>query len=243
MSSIPIIATSPTTSQGSNRTPHRAVGAATRQTRQDENICLASGNSFYQQQSNETISTAASSCPVAENNPDNHSTTDCEIWKSVAGYEGLYEVSSHGRVKTLRTTPRGCRAKNYPYLALNPNNCGYFTVNLSRDGKTRGFSVHRLVAAAFIGPRPDKHDVNHIDLNKTNNHAINLEYLTHQDNLQHAVKHRGSWQRKLTEQHVREIRKLLAGGVTQVEVAKRYGVSQPAIGQIKSGQIWSHVKE
>lgn len=102
-----------------------------------------------------------------------------EIWKDIPGFEGLYQVSNLGRVKSL---PRG---KQWPYRRTHNNirkphiKNGYYQVNLSKDNKVRWISVHRLVALAFI-PNPDNLPcVNHQDENKLNNHVNNLEWCSY----------------------------------------------------------------
>lgn len=114
-----------------------------------------------------------------------------EIWKPVDGYEGLYEVSSLGRVKSLTRTRRQ-PAKNgststhtYEGRILHPvrQNNGYLNVNLC--GKVVG--VHRLVAAAFIPNDDNLPQVNHLDGNKANNVAENLEWCTAKQNTRHAI--------------------------------------------------------
>lgn len=97
-----------------------------------------------------------------------------EEWKPVVGYEGLYEVSSMGRVKNVKT---GRILKTW-----NNGSSAYTKVELSRDGKAIAFLVHRLVAKAFI-PNPENlSDVNHKDEVKTNNSVDNLEWMSHKDN-------------------------------------------------------------
>lgn len=117
-----------------------------------------------------------------------------EIWKPVVGYEGLYEVSSLGRVKACERTilcqNQVCQFERiYPekllsfqYLAY-----GYTQAFLSKDGISKGYLVHRLVAQAFI-PNPDnKPEVNHKDRNARNNELSNLEWSTKQENIDHAL--------------------------------------------------------
>lgn len=94
-----------------------------------------------------------------------------EEWRPVVGYEGLYEVSNLGRVKRV-VHMKTCVKKH-----------GYVIVSLFKNGKTKSFSVHRLVAEAFI-PNPDgKPQVNHIDECKTNNCIKNLEWVTAKENI------------------------------------------------------------
>lgn len=118
-----------------------------------------------------------------------------EQWLPVVGYEGYYEVSDWGNVRSL---PRqgtlyngGTRWYGGKLLALsNSGNNGYLRVHLSRKNKTRHHLVHHLVMFAFIGPRPFKGaDILHEDDNKTNNHLSNLRYDTHSANEREKVQH------------------------------------------------------
>ena len=105
-----------------------------------------------------------------------------EIWRDVVGYEGLYQVSNLGRVKSLpRTTTKGKTLK----IQVNSIN-KYCYVCLCRDNKKSQKRVHILVANAFLGDNPNKLQVNHIDGDKTNNTTTNLEYCTQSENMKHA---------------------------------------------------------
>lgn len=106
-------------------------------------------------------------------------------WRSVPGCEGLYEVSSLGRVKSLpRTTTKG------GILKPRIDRRGYQWVGLSKDGLVRGFSVHELVALAFLGPRPAwATDVRHLDGDPSNNRASNLAYGNHSQNMIDMTRH------------------------------------------------------
>lgn len=113
-----------------------------------------------------------------------------EIWKPIASYEGLYEVSSHGRVKSLerfqnnKGKPQLVKGK---ILKQSVSNCGYKRVELCKNGCRKAFSVHRLVACAFVHNSENKPHVNHIDENKTNNHFTNLEWCTATENNNHGT--------------------------------------------------------
>lgn len=103
-----------------------------------------------------------------------------EIWKDIEGYEGYYQVSSLGRVKSLPIT-YGQKYNQRPYeKILTPikDAAGYYRVHLRRDGRDKRISVHRLVAIAFIDNPLNLKFVNHKDEDKTNNHANNLEWCT-----------------------------------------------------------------
>lgn len=115
-----------------------------------------------------------------------------EIWKPVPGFAARYEASSEGRIRVVW----GKRCKNGPRLLRTfAGDGGYVRTAVMRDGKCYKPGVHQLIAAAFLGSCPDGYEVNHIDLDKTNNRPDNLEYLTHADNLGHARARRGNWSR------------------------------------------------
>lgn len=105
-----------------------------------------------------------------------------EIWKDVDGYEGLYQISNLGNVKSFRGSTKFGKPKE---LILKPStiNSGYHVVTLySENGKKRKFQIHRLVAEAFIENPEGFPCVNHKDENKTNNCVDNLEWCTYQYN-------------------------------------------------------------
>jgi hypothetical protein len=111
-----------------------------------------------------------------------------EIWKDVIGYEGLYQVSNLGRIKSLPKYDRKGRFHPEQLKAQVNNGGGYLVVNLKHNGCQKMRTVHRLVAEAFLD-NPNKYPVvNHIDGNKKNNCLTNLEFCTHSSNMLHAVK-------------------------------------------------------
>ena len=103
-----------------------------------------------------------------------------EIWRDIEGYEGLYQVSNLGRVKSNYNKNRKTILKN------RVNRGRYFTVLLYKNKRSKNFSVHRLVALTFIPNPENKTQVNHIDGNKLNNRAKNLEWVTASENQIHA---------------------------------------------------------
>lgn len=108
-----------------------------------------------------------------------------EIWKAVVGYEGLYEVSNMGKVRSLDRTVKnknGLAVKKGKMIKPAEINTGYLKVNLWKENTGKCFLVHRLVAEAFVGNRANLPEVNHIDENKHNNCANNLEYCDRQYN-------------------------------------------------------------
>ena len=109
---------------------------------------------------------------------------ELEVWRAVAGYEGLYEVSNYGRVRRIFRYGR-------PYLTLckpKLTKDGYFESTLFKGNKPCWIRTHRLVAQAFIENPENKPEVNHIDGNKLNNSADNLEWCTSSENQLHAYR-------------------------------------------------------
>ncbi|MCS3423420.1 hypothetical protein M2403_002021 [Rahnella sp. BIGb0603] len=110
-----------------------------------------------------------------------------QVWKDVVGYEGLYKVTQNGDVISMeRVDARGIRRKERklkPALAST----GYLVLGLTKNGKSRQNTVHRMVAEAFIPNPENKPQVNHIDGIKSNPSACNLEWVTSSENNHHAV--------------------------------------------------------
>lgn len=120
-----------------------------------------------------------------------------EIWKPIKDYEGLYEISNLGRVKSLEKTIyfdtrnqhqkyKGIREYKERILKTKPNSCGYQQVTLCKNNKKSQKLVHIMLAEAFIPNLENKPQVNHIDGNKANNDLDNLEWVTNTENLQKA---------------------------------------------------------
>lgn len=114
-----------------------------------------------------------------------------EVWKDIDGYEGAYQVSSFGRVKSMSRFRKGKGNTIVPMrekiMSLKTNKQGYSVIGLHSVSK-KFFSIHRLVASAFIKNVENKETVNHIDGIKSNNNVLNLEWSTHSEQMSHAVK-------------------------------------------------------
>lgn len=114
-----------------------------------------------------------------------------EIWRSINGYEGQYEVSNMGRVKSLPReivrTSHGIMPIRERILKQGEDRYGYLYVTLQDGAKRHHYTVHRLVICSFIGEMKGK-QVNHIDGDKTNNKIDNLEWVTAKENIDHAQK-------------------------------------------------------
>lgn len=114
-----------------------------------------------------------------------------EIWKGVVGYEGSYEVSSLGNVRSVKRIEANSLGRLRAVggaIRKQGISRGYRTVMLWNHGRPKMCRVHSLVAAAFIGERPRGHHVNHIDFDRGNNSVGNLEYVTPKENLRHSLR-------------------------------------------------------
>lgn len=103
-----------------------------------------------------------------------------EIWKDIQGYEGIYQVSSLGRVKSLYNRDRATHRAEH--ILSQSDNRGYRLVALCKNGKMKSYSVHRLVAKAFLEKEEGKDFVDHINTIKDDNRAINLRWVTELEN-------------------------------------------------------------
>ena len=167
-----------------------------------------------------------------------------EIWKDVVGYEGIYQVSNLGNVKRIKLA-RGSGLNTIMKAA--PNRNGYLRLSLCRDNRPVQLFIHRLVAAAFLGPCPDGYEVNHIDGKQGNPRVDNLEYVTSKGNSEHAVRlglmpfGARRTNARLNDDVVREIRQLHKDGVIDKDIAERFNVNRRTINDVTSGRSWQHV--
>lgn len=172
-------------------------------------------------------------------------TTLQEEWRPVVGYEGIYEVSSLGRVRRVGRA-NGANKIGVP-LKLQYGWAGYPHLILNNRGK-RLIPVHRMVAEAFLGPCPEGHEVHHLDHDRKNARVDNLVYLSQAE---HAAAHTGqerpnhprgerATHAKLTAAEVRAIRRDYHK-FTKPELARRYGVHSSTIWKIKARRLWSHL--
>lgn len=111
-----------------------------------------------------------------------------ETWKDIKGFEGYYQISNYGNVRSL-TRFDGIRVRKSQRIKPVLKNNGYLQVGLRKNGLRKYVSIHRLVAMHFIDNPKNKSQVNHIDCNKQNNHVSNLEWVSSKENSLHAHVH------------------------------------------------------
>lgn len=177
-----------------------------------------------------------------------------EIWRDIEGYEGLYQVSDQGRVKSLkRKFIDKIGRERYVeerVLKLGMNKCGYQVVNLYTGGKQKKYKVHRLVCQAFHENTNNKPQVNHINEIKTDNRACNLEWATAKQNCNH-----GTHNARMAETKSKPVcqytlhSQLIKVWQSTSEVERKTGfsranISRAANGKYKQshGYIWKYIE-
>jgi hypothetical protein len=177
----------------------------------------------------------------------NELSKDGELWKDVVGYEDRFLISNYGRVLSKKTKK---------ILSLGTHKTGYKVLSTKiggRNGFYKCIKVHRLVAEAFLDNPDNLPQVNHIDGIKTNNCLDNLEWISNQGNIQHALKIGLIRPRKgeeltnaeLTDEDVRFIRKHYTPRHPQYgrnALARRFGVAGSTITRVHQGNAWRHVE-
>lgn len=172
-----------------------------------------------------------------------------EEWKSVKGFEGLYEISSLGRLKGLKR--RGNHREKI--LTLPITRTGYNRPKLYNKELAKGYKflyVHRIVAETFIANPDRKREVNHINGIKIDNKVENLEWTTPSENVRHAFKvglksltGEKNVRSKLKEAQVKRIRlmKEVDPTITAREIASMFDVKKPCVDSILGGYNWKHI--
>jgi len=169
-----------------------------------------------------------------------------EEWRDIEGYEGLYQVSNYGRVKSVERREKlsdgRYRTRREKIRIVRKNREGYEQLSIWKNSKQRTVIVHRLVANAFLPCPGVGYEVNHKDGNKTNNTLENLEWVTHSYNTKHTFAELGrvgkTTMRKLSPEQVREIR---SSTESDRQLSEKYRVARSAIYQIRKRKTYKNV--
>lgn len=172
-----------------------------------------------------------------------------EIWRGVPGFETQFEISDHGRVRSLdRVMSNGRRIKGRMISTKAGNSRGHRTVRLSTISGQKWFGVHRLVLMAYVGPCPDGYQGCHNDGNPGNNHVSNLRWDTPANNTADKYIHgtiiygENNNLAKLNSESVRRIRSLHAEGCLGKHIAAEFGITPANVSLILRGKTWSHLQ-
>lgn len=169
-----------------------------------------------------------------------------EKWFPIPGFEGLYEITRDGLVRSLDRKDSIGRNRKGKLLQYRWTK-GYASVSLSRNAIPVSHKVHALVLLAFRGPRPPGQVCRHLDGNQENNSINNLAYGTQRDNMadmdshgrRYLVTSEKSWKAKLSNSQVKEIRKRCAIGLLkQKEICEQSGLSQSSVSALLLGKTW-----
>ena len=171
-----------------------------------------------------------------------------EEWRPIPGYEGIYEVSDLGRIRSL---DRYCLGKDgrsefHPgkILVCGPGKHGYAVVGLRDGEKRRTRTVHTIVAEVFLSPRPPRHDVMHLNGNRLDNRATNLRYGTRAENLHQTYAYGGTaGPGKLSREQARDAMRRMDYGESPLDLAKEYGVNNAAMYHIRNGATFKWLRE
>lgn len=175
------------------------------------------------------------------------------IVKDIPGFD-FYQIDEYGNVYKKEMVIKAKDGRKWvskrKKMKQRLDKYGYKVVSLTKDGKSKPYLVHRLVALAFHPiDNSEIMQVNHKDGVKTNNHYKNLEWVTAKENTSHAIKNglraitRGekNGASKLSERDVLKIRKMWDLGIKQVKIAELYGISKDTVWKIINKKLWTHI--
>lgn len=181
-----------------------------------------------------------------------------EIWKDIEGWQGYYQVSDLGRVRSLERfntlTRNGTTFKSFiegKILKISNDKVGYKIISLESSQKKfkKTYKIHRLVSIHFIPNPENKPMVNHINGIKSDNRAENLEWATakencvhaHENNLVESSKGEHHYNSKLTEEIVLKIKYGKFEGMSHPQIARLFGIKRLQVLKIRNGKTWKHL--
>lgn len=161
-----------------------------------------------------------------------------EVWKDIPGYEGKYQASTEGRIRSLDRRVKCCggATRSMKGRVLRPGRyckAGHVSVVLGHGANGR--PVHSLIALTFLGPKPKGMDICHNDGDPTNNRVSNLRYDTRSEN---NIDISRQSKRKLKIEDIAQIKQMLASGVRNTEICKKFQVNPAYVSAIKYGRSY-----
>ena len=178
---------------------------------------------------------------------------EIEVWRYIPGWDNVYMVSNLGRVKSLdryiyqKNKHGGITKRLLKGRVLRPclnKNRGYVYVTLQIQGQKENAKLHRLVCKSFYLNPHLKPDVNHIDGDKLNNRADNLEWVTREENMQHALANGLTtcrYNAKLSENEVLKIRDYYENGMSLGAITNLFDVTKATICRVVNNKVWQNV--
>lgn len=164
-----------------------------------------------------------------------------EKWINIKSYEGTHKISSFGRIKSLKR-----KSVKIDRILTPSSSRGYPIISLNKFGKQETILIHRLVAIHFIKNPLFKKEVNHIDCDKSNNNVSNLEWVTRQENMNHAerlnrVPRMRGESNGISKLKNKDVFKIRNSNLKLKELASIYKVSMTTISDVKLRKVWKHI--
>lgn len=172
-----------------------------------------------------------------------------EIWKPIKGYEGLYEISNMGRVKSLPRKTKTKIMKSHNILRIMKRHTGYVQTKLCKNSKHIGPIVSRLVAEAFCNPPDYPWVANHLNCIRWDNRAVNLECISQSQNMRYSFKlgrksqkGENNNQSKINMEIVKKIRKFAEENdhLSQKQIGEKFGLNREHIKDIINYKTWNY---
>lgn len=164
-----------------------------------------------------------------------------ELWRPVPGWSGYYEVSTHGRVRSLDRIDAIGRAVSGRMMRPNRRRSGYWSLALQADGRRESWLLHRLVAATWLRPAEPREEVEHLDGDRGNNRVENLAYRWPTERVYETVQRFPDKSARLTHDAVLDIREARARGEDRETVAARHGITVQSVDRIARYDRYRHV--
>lgn len=172
-------------------------------------------------------------------------TIPAEEWRAIPGWEGFYEVSNQGRVRSLDRVTHGRR---YPGRVMHQSRIyGYAVVSLNKRSVKKTVRVHRAVLEAFVGPPPLDHVGCHIDGDKEHGVLSNLKWATQKENIEDCRRHgtlpmgERHGLAKMTAERIIQMRLEWHGGAYPTALGRKFGISARSVWEACTGRTWRHV--